>query len=129
MISSEFFDTQVYLVSTEELVLSSHARCVLSRHYGNEYSLLLNFYHSKIGRIKNMSCSARGHWTLLISFFIVQLRSLYVVPSLATLSLSTTSGVNPGLLPGFWGSMVFRHAPNFPKGSGNNTNTFTTRNK
>ena len=30
-----------------------------------------------------------------------------------------TSGPDPGELPGFWGSMVFRHAPIPRKGSGN----------
>ena len=34
--------------------------------------------------------------------------------------LSTTSGPDPGELPGLWGSMVFRHAPTLRKGSGNN---------
>ena len=29
-----------------------------------------------------------------------------------------TSGPDPGELPGFWGSMVFRHAPMPRKGSG-----------
>ena len=29
-----------------------------------------------------------------------------------------TSGPDPGELPGFWGSMVFRHAPIPRKGSG-----------
>ena len=30
-----------------------------------------------------------------------------------------TSGPDPGELPGFWGSMVIRHAPIPRKGSGN----------
>ena len=30
-----------------------------------------------------------------------------------------TSGPDPGEFPGFWGSMVFRHAPIPQKGSGN----------
>ena len=30
-----------------------------------------------------------------------------------------TSGPDPGELPGFWGSMVFRHAPIHRKRSGN----------
>ena len=49
----------------------------------------------------------------------VQLRTLYAAHSLATLCLSTTSGPDPGELPGLWGSMVFRHAPIPRKGSGN----------
>ena len=57
--------------------------------------------------------------TPLISFCIVQLRTLCAAHSLATLCLFTTSGPDPGELPGFWGSMVFRHAPIPRKGSGN----------
>ena len=49
--------------------------------------------------------------TPLISFCTVQLWTLCTTHSLATLCLFTTSGPDPGELPGFWGSMVFRHAP------------------
>ena len=48
--------------------------------------------------------------------------SCFLPDSSATLCLSTTSGPGPGDLPGFWGSMVFRHAPIPRKGSGNNNN-------
>ena len=57
--------------------------------------------------------------TPLISFCSVQLRTFRVAHSLATLCLSTTSGPDPGEFSGFWGSMVFRHAPIPRKGSGN----------
>ena len=57
--------------------------------------------------------------TPLISLCTVQLRTLCAAHSLATLCLCTTSGPDPGELPGFWGSMVFRHAPIPRKGSGN----------
>ena len=57
--------------------------------------------------------------TSLISFCTVQLQTLCVVHSLATLRLCTTSGPDPRELPGFWGSMVFRHTPIPWKGSGN----------
>ena len=60
-VSSKFFDTQVSSISTEELVLLRHARCVLSRLRCNGHSLLLSSYLSTIGRIKNPSCSACGH--------------------------------------------------------------------
>ena len=60
-VSSKFFDTQVPSISTEELVLPCHARCVLSRLRCNEHSLLLGSYLSRIGRIENPSCSACGH--------------------------------------------------------------------
>ena len=60
-VSSKFFDTQVSSISTEELVLRRHARCVLSRLRCNGHSLLLSSYLSRIGRIENPSCSACGH--------------------------------------------------------------------
>ena len=60
-VSSKFFDTQVPSISTEELVLPCHARCVLSRLCCNGHSLLLGSYLSRIGRIENPSCSACGH--------------------------------------------------------------------
>ena len=60
-VSSKFFDTQVPSISTEELVLPRHARCVLSRLRCNGHSLLLGSYLYRIGRIENPSCNARGH--------------------------------------------------------------------
>ena len=56
--------------------------------------------------------------TPLISLCTVQLRTLCAAHSLATLYLFTTTGPDPGELPGFWGSMVIRHAPIHRKGSG-----------
>ena len=120
IVSSEFFDTQVPSISTEKLVLPRHACCVLSRLCCNGHSLLLGSYLSRIGRIKNPSCSDCGHLPQepLISCCTVQLRTLCAAHSLATLCLSMTSGPEPGELPGFWGSMVFHHAPTSRKGSG-----------
>ena len=60
-VSSKFFDTQVSSISTEDLVLPRHARCVLFRLRCNEHNLLLSFYLSRIGRIENPSCSACEH--------------------------------------------------------------------
>ena len=60
-VSSKYFDTQVPSISTEELVLPRHARCVLSRLRCNGHSLLLGSYLSRIRRIENSSCSACGH--------------------------------------------------------------------
>ena len=60
-VSSKFFDTRVPSISTEELVLPRHARCVLSRLCCNGHSLLLGSYLSRIGRIENSSRSACGH--------------------------------------------------------------------
>ena len=114
--SSKFFDTQVPSISTEELVFPRHARCVLSRLRCNGHSLLLSSYLSRIGRIENPSCSACGHSSQDISRLILHCPT---TDSLATVCLSTTFGPDPGELPGFWGSMVFRHAPIPRKGSGN----------
>ena len=60
-VSSKLFDTQVPSISTEELVLRRHARCVLSRLCCSGHSLRLSFYLTGIGRIENPSCSACGH--------------------------------------------------------------------
>ena len=108
---SKFFDTQVSSISTEELVLLRHARCVLSRLRCNRHSLLLNSYLYRIGRIKNPSCSACGHLSshsalssyglfapLALWQFSVSLRPL----SQALLSFSTSgapwsSAINPSL--------------------------------
>ena len=40
-VSSKYFDTQAPSISTEELVLRRHARCVISRLRCNGHSLLL----------------------------------------------------------------------------------------
>ena len=55
-VSSKYFDTQVSSISTEELVLPRHARCVLSRLRCNRHSLLLGSSLSRIGRTENPSC-------------------------------------------------------------------------
>ena len=70
-VSSKYFDTQVSSISTEELVLPRHARCVLSRLRCNGHSLLLGYYLSSIGRIENSSCSACGHSSKDISHLIL----------------------------------------------------------
>ena len=70
-VSSKFFDTQVPSISTEELVLPCHAHCVLSRLRCNGHSFLLGSYLSRIGRIKNPSCSACRHWSQDTSHLIL----------------------------------------------------------
>ena len=70
-VSSKYFDTQVPSISTEELVLPRHARCVLSRLRCNGHSLLLGSYLSRIGRTENPSCSACGHSFQDISHLIL----------------------------------------------------------
>ena len=97
-------------------MLLRHARCVLSRLHCIGHSLLLGSYLSRVGRIKNPSCSACGHSSQDTSHLILHCPA---TDSLATLCLSTTSGPDPGELPGFWGSMAFCHAPIRWKGSGN----------
>ena len=70
-VSSKFFDTQVPLISPEELALPRHARCVLSRLRCNGHSLLLGSYLSRIGRIENSSFSTCGHSSQDISHLIL----------------------------------------------------------
>ena len=119
-VSSKFFDTQVPSISTEELVLPRHARCVLFRLRCNGHSLLLGSYLSRIGRIENSSCSACGHPSQDIAHLILHcpatdsLRRLFFGDSLSLYDLWS----RPWELPGFWGSMVFRHSPIPRKGSG-----------
>ena len=70
-VSSKFFDAQVPSISTEELVLPRHARCVLSHLRCIGHSLLLGSYLSRIDRIKNPSCSACRHSFQDISHLIL----------------------------------------------------------
>ena len=70
-VSSKYFDTQIPSISTEELVLPRHARCVLSRLRCNGHSLFLGSYLSRIGRIENPSFSACGHSSQDISHLIL----------------------------------------------------------
>ena len=70
-VSSKYFDTQVPLISTKELMLPRHARCVLSRLRCNGHSLLIGSYLSRIGRIENPICSACGHSSQDISHLIL----------------------------------------------------------
>ena len=60
-VSSKFFNSQVPSISTEELVVPRHARCVLSRLSCNKHSLLLGSFLLLIGRIENPSCSVCEH--------------------------------------------------------------------
>ena len=59
-VSSKFFDLQIPSISTEELVIPRHARCVLSGLCCNGHSLLLSSYPSRIDRIENLSYNACG---------------------------------------------------------------------
>ena len=70
-VSSKYFDTQVPSISTKQLVLPRHARCVLSRLRCNGHSLLLGSYLSRIGRIENLSYSACEHSSQDISHLIL----------------------------------------------------------
>ena len=102
-VSSKYFDTQVPSISTEELVLPRHARCVISCLRCNGHSLFqvlisLGLAESRI----LLAAPADTHpRTLLISFCTVQLRTLCAAHSLVTLCLFMTSGPDPGKLPGF----------------------------
>ena len=86
-VPSNYFDTQVPSISTEELVLPRHARCALSRLRCNGHSLLLGSYLSRIGRIENPSCSACGHSSQDISHLILH------CPATDSLSLYDLWGV------------------------------------
>ena len=86
--------------------------------------LLLKYYFGRIGRIENPSPApvvVRPR-TPFISFCTVMLRNLCVARYLVTSFLPTTSCTRLVKLPGFRGSMVFRHAPIARKRSGNHNN-------
>ena len=76
-VSSKFFDTQVPSISTEELVLPCHSRCVLSRLRCTGHSLLLGSFLFRIGRIENSSCSACGHSSQGTSHLILRCRATH----------------------------------------------------
>ena len=110
---SKFFDTHAPSISTKKLVLPRQALCIFSRLRCNGHSLLLSSYLSRSGRIENPSCSTSRHPSQYTSHLIltVQPWTISAADSLATTCLSTTFGPDPGELPGFWYSMVFRHTP------------------
>ena len=110
-VSSKFLDTQVPSIFTEELVLPRHARCVLSRLRCNGHCLLLGSVSLGLTELRILPAAPvdTRPRTIPISFCTVQLRTLCAAHSLATHCLSTTSGPNPGELPGVWSSMVSRH--------------------
>ena len=85
-ISSKFFDTQVPLISTEELVLPRHAHC-------NGHSLLLSSYLTSIGRIENSSCTACGYSSQrhLSSYSALSSNGFFAPLTLWRLSISVRS--------------------------------------
>ena len=102
-------------------MLPRHARCVLSRLRCNEHSFLLGSYLSTgLAELRILPAAPvdTGPRTSLISLCTVQLWTHCAAHCLATLYFFTVSGPDPGELPGFWGSMVFRYAPIPRKGSG-----------
>ena len=102
------------LCSVVMLAVSSLVYAATDTAFG-QVLISLGSAESKILRAAPVDTRPR---TPLISFCTVHLRTLCAAHSLATLCLSTTSGPDPGELPGFWGSMVFRHVPIPRKGSG-----------
>ena len=96
-VSSKFFDTQVPSISTKELVLPRHGRCVLSRLRCNGHSLLLSSYLFRISKIENPFCSACGHSSQDTSYFILHcpatdsLRCLFFGDSLSLYDLWSRS--------------------------------------
>ena len=116
-VSSTYFDTQVPSISTEELVLPVSS-LVFAAMDAAFFQVLTSLGLAELRTLLAAPVDTRPR-TSLISFCTVQLRTLCAAHSLATLCLCTTSGPDPGELPGFWGSVVFHHAPIPRKGSGN----------
>ena len=99
-------------VFTEELALPRHACCVFPRLHCDGHSLLLSSYLSRIGRIENPSCSACSNLTKNLSHLILHCPAtdsschMLLCDCLSLYDL----WYRLGEFPGFWGSMVFRHA-------------------
>ena len=70
-VSSNFCDTQVPLISSEELLLPRHVRCVLFRLRYIGHSFLLSSFLCRIGRTENPSCGACGYSSQDTSHFIL----------------------------------------------------------
>ena len=77
-VSLKCFDTQVPSISTEELVLPGHARCVLSRLRCNGHSFLLGLISLGLAESKILPAAPvdTRPTSPLISFCTVQLRTL-----------------------------------------------------
>ena len=129
-VSSKFFDTQAPSISTEELVLPRHARCVLSRLRCNGHSLFLGSYLSRIGRIENPSCSACGHSSQDISHLILHcpatdshLSGLFAPLTLWRLSVSLRPLVQTlGCCPASGAPWSSAMPPSLGRGRVNNSN-------
>ena len=130
MVLFKLIDTQTLLVSTEELVLPRQARCLLTSSLQWTQPSDKLFISLKLAQSRSLDAApvAIRLWTFLISFCTVQLRTLCVARSLVTLDLFMTSGPSHKNLPGFWSSMVFRHAliPRKRSISNNNTKSLYT---
>ena len=117
----EIFDTQVPSISTGSLVSLAVLSLVFAATDTANCQALISFGLVRSKTLRAAPADTRPR-TPLISFCTVQLWNLCTARSLATLCLSMTTGPGPGKFPGFWGSMVFRHAPIPRKGSGRNNN-------
>ena len=119
------FSRQVSSISTKELVLPCHGRCILFRLCCNGHSLLLSSYLSRIGRIENPPAApvelVPGHFS---SHSSLSSYRLFAPLTLWRLSVSLRPLVQAlGSCPASGGSKVFRHAPIPRKGSGSNNNS------
>ena len=94
------------------LLFSSYLTLVLSHH---------SVLSSTFPLISNSVADTRPR-TPLISFCTIQLRTFCAAHFLATLSLSTTSGSDPGELPGFWSPWSSAMPPSLGRGGVINDN-------
>ena len=113
-VSSKFFDIQVPSISTEKLVLS----CLCCKSTQPSVKLLsLQDWQNREFFLQHLQTLVSEHFS---SHSALSSYRLCATCSLATICFSTTCSPGLGELPGFGGSMVFRHAPIPWKGSGNN---------
>ena len=107
-------------------MLPRQARYILSCLCCNGHSLLSNSVNWKKREsfMQRLRSSDPEH---LLSHSVLSSYGLFESLALWQLCYRTTSDLGPGELLGFWGSMVFRHAPISWKGWNNNNNKKISR--
>ena len=116
--SLNLYELELFSVSTEEHVLPRHACCFV---FGATDTASCE---TKIGRIESSLYSTCGHPTQdILSHSALSCNELFATLGFKRL-LFTTPNEGLGELPDYWPSMVYCHAPNPLKRSGNNNVIF-----
>ena len=103
-------------ISTEELVLPRHYRCVLSRLRSNVHSLLLNPYHFRLAESRRLSAAPADTRPNSYLFLHCEDTDFCATHALATFCHFTTSGPGPGEFPAFWAPWSCLMLPSLGRG-------------